>query len=117
MSQVRIVLVELRGILHDVIRGIVEVQPDMAVVGDLDRPDGLGRTIAKTDAAFVIWGVEDDVSDFYPGLLHDWPQVKVLAVQGEGREGFLWQMRPTRAPLGELSPDRLVAALRTAGDA
>jgi hypothetical protein len=117
LRQVRIVLVELRGILHDVIRGIVEVQRDMAVVGDLDRADNLVRTIAETDAAFVIWGVGDDVSDFYPDVLHQWPGVKVLAVQGEGRQGFLWEMRPTRAPLGELSPGRLIAALRTGGDA
>ena len=117
MRQVRIVLVELRGILHDVIRGIVEAQRDMAVVGDLDRPDDLGRTIAETRAAFVIWGVEDEVSDFYPDFLHQWPQVRVLAVQGEGRQSFLWEMRPTRAPLGELSRGRLIAALRTEGDA
>ena len=110
-------LVELRGILHDVIRGILEVQQDMAVVGDLERAEELGPTIAETGAAFVIWGVEDDVSDFYPDVLHQWPQVRVLAVQGEGRQSFLWEMRPMRAPLGELSPGRLIAALRTDGGA
>jgi hypothetical protein len=117
LRQVRIVLVELRGILHDVVRGILEVQQDMAVVGDLERPEELGSTIAETGAAFVIWGVEDDVSDFYPDVLHQWPQVRVLAVQGEGRQSFLWEMRPMRAPLGELSPGRLIAALRTDGGA
>jgi hypothetical protein len=115
LGQVRIVLVELRGILHDVIRGIVEVQQDMAVVGDLERADDLQSTIAETGPAFVIWGVQDDVSEFYPEFLHEWPEVRVLAVEGEGRQSFLWEMRPTRAPLGELSPGRLIAALRTVG--
>jgi hypothetical protein len=110
-------LVELKGILHDVIRGIVEAETDMAVVGDLDRPDRLGPTIAETRAAFVIWGVENDAPDFYPNVLHDWPLLKVLAVEGDSRRSFLWEMRPTRAPLGELSPDRLIAALRTTSHA
>ena len=113
MTKVQIVLVELRGILHDLIQGIVEGQRDMVVVGDLAQGDKLERTIAETAADFVIWGVDGDVVDFYPDVLHRWPCVKVLAVQSEGRNGFLWEMRPVRAPLGELSPSRLVAALRT----
>lgn len=39
--------------------------------------------------------------------------LKLLAVGADGREGFLYALRPVRIALGELSPARLAAAIRS----
>jgi hypothetical protein len=103
--------------LHDIIRGIVEAQHDMLVVADLDDPAAVGSAVADTAADFVIYGVDGDVSDFYPDVIKQRPAVKVLAVQNDDHQAILWKMRPSRAQLGELSPGCLLDALRSVGHA
>jgi chemotaxis response regulator CheB len=110
LAHVRIVLVELKGILHDVIRGVVEEQGDMRIVADLETGDHLLDTIATTDPDFVIWGGEGEVLDLYADLLENRMPVKVLAVENGGRRGVVWELRA--AYLDELSPSRLLDALR-----
>lgn len=117
MTEVQVVLVELSGILHDIVEGIVDAQPDMRVAADIRDAGEVPRSLGETGAQFVIWGIDGDVAEFYPDVLDQYPRVKVLAVQNEYHHALLWEMRPTPARLGELSPDRLVAALRTVGDA
>jgi DNA-binding NarL/FixJ family response regulator len=103
--------------LHDIIREIVEAQPDMHVVADLGNPGALASAVAETRADFVIYGVDGDVSQFYPDVIEQGPAVKVLAVQNDDHQAILWKMRPSRAQLGELSPGCLLDALRSVGHA
>jgi hypothetical protein len=114
LTPINIALVELSGVLHDVIRGVVEGHTDLKVVADISGRDGVARTVAETDAHFVIWQADGEFGDSFPDLVEQMPRLKVLAVENEGRRSFLWEMRPTRARLGELSPDRLICALRAA---
>jgi hypothetical protein len=120
VSEVQVVLVELSGILHDIIAGILDAQPDIRVAGDLDDASDVARSVDATGANFVIWGVDGDVGRFYPDVIDRYPRLKVVAVQNQHHNALLWEMRPvwemrpSRAPLGELSPDRLLAALREA---
>jgi hypothetical protein len=37
----------------------------------------------------------------------------VIEISGEGRYGALYELRPRRIALGELSPPRLIDAVRT----
>ena len=39
MTEVQVVLVELSGILHDIVEGIVDAQPDMRVAADIPETD------------------------------------------------------------------------------
>jgi hypothetical protein len=54
---------------------------------------------------------DGEVSEPYRRLLDDHPRLKVLALEGDGRSGSIWELRPHRIPLGELSPRRLVQAI------
>jgi hypothetical protein len=49
-------------------------------------------------------------------LLRQLPAVHVLGVTRNRGQGFLYEMRPQRLPLGELSPEGLVTAIRSAAD-
>ena len=89
--------------LGEIIENVVSAQPDMEVVGNLD-----GRT-SLTEAAANL-GVDVVIVE----LVTSHPQIKVLAVAGDGRGAFLYELRPQTSSLGEVSPQGLVDAIRAA---
>jgi DNA-binding NarL/FixJ family response regulator len=113
---VRILLVDLTGILKDIVRSLLEEQDDMTVVGWLPDHATLREAILRTTPEVLVWGMDDDanVLDVAPQLFGDHPTLKVFEVRDDGRQGFLWELRPHRTTLGEISPLGLVAAIRTA---
>jgi hypothetical protein len=48
----------------------------------------------------------------YDELLYRHSRIKVLEIFAEGRYGSLCEMRPRRVALGEMSPPRLLEAIR-----
>ena len=73
----------------------------------------LGQTVASSGADFVIAGADYDFAEV-ARVLDERPRLRVLAVAGHGREAFLYELRPTRTPLGEVSPRAIVEAIRSA---
>lgn len=100
----------LSGILADIVRDVLEAASDMTVVGELPDADRLADTLERTQADVVIWGVDEghrsDPPDY---LLGEYARPNILAVEGDGVRGVLWNLRPVRTPLGELSPSSLVS--------
>ena len=118
MRRIHVLLVQVPGVLCGIIRDIVLSEPDMEVVGELSAHDDLMSAIARTEADFVIWGLEptapgpDSVPDECRAVLDACPQVKVLAVEADGRAGSLYELSPWRRELGELAPARIIEVLR-----
>lgn len=119
MQRIRVLLVQVPGVLCGILRDIVGQQPDMEIVGELDDYDSLMPAIDRTEAHFVIWGLEpaavkntDAVPDQCRAVLDSYPRLKVLAVEADGRSGSFYELRPWRRELGELAPARIVAVLR-----
>jgi DNA-binding NarL/FixJ family response regulator len=112
-AEVRIVLVALAGLLHDVIRGVLEAQRDMKVVGDVPDCAALQTVLNRDDADLVLWSVDGvDMPDICPRLFDEHPRIKVLTVRDDGRHGSLWECRPCSTQLGEISPRLLVETIR-----
>ena len=108
MEPIRIALIRLPRMLRDILTEIVSTQADMAIVADADAPDEAGN------ADFVIAGAERLVQDEVEALLEARPRMKVLAVAGDGRQTFLYELRPQMVPLGEVSPQTLLQVIRAA---
>jgi DNA-binding NarL/FixJ family response regulator len=100
--------------LCDIIADVVTREPDMKVVGRLPSREGLRSTVAKTGADLVVLGLDDSgLPEDCRQLFHSQPRIRVLGVATDGRRGVLYELRPVEASLGELSPERLVEAIRT----
>jgi DNA-binding NarL/FixJ family response regulator len=114
LSEPRRILVVGPPFLCSLVREIVADADDVEVVGELDDDGGLIAAVAQRDADFVIVAVGDLAhGDVQLDLLERRPRAKVLALAGEGRDAVLWELRPQRARLGEISPDTLLAAIRS----
>jgi hypothetical protein len=99
--------------LRDIVKTIVIDQPDMEVVGELGLDDLVSDVAVETEADFVITSLGD--AGLHPScarLLDSRSRVKVLAIGGDGRHAFLYELQPRRSAVGELSPDVLAAGIR-----
>jgi len=101
--------------LSDIITDIVNCQPDMEMVGMATGRVSLTEAVAEADADVVVVGLPDaDLPSEYAVLLGARPQTRLLGVSGDGRHAFLYELRPYRRTLGEVSPEALSEAIRTA---
>ncbi len=101
--------------LRDVFKQVMSDQPDMEVVGELTDPMALLLAARQTQAEVVIVGLENsELPGICSHLLSEYPHIKVLGVTADGRRAFLYELRPRKVPIGEVSPLGLLDAIRTA---
>jgi hypothetical protein len=114
LNTIGVLLVEEdHGILTSIVRGVVQADPELELVGELTDIDDTSAAVERTGSEAIVWILGDARGTVAPAeLLYRHPWLKVLAVERDGRQGFLWRMLPRRKAVGELSPSNLVAALR-----
>jgi DNA-binding NarL/FixJ family response regulator len=102
-------------LLRELIESAVGDAPDMSVVGRLAHDEPAAPSLERTNADVFILTVPDDQStvELAP-LLYRHSCLKLLAIGVDGRSASLYELRPHRVPLGELSPHGLVQAIRSA---
>ena len=83
------------------VRLVDETHNDGALLGAVDR-SGAECLIVNSD---MVGAAE------VCRLLEQRPRVKVFAIDGSGRDGCLYELRPNLALVGQLSPDSLVQAV------
>ena len=101
--------------LREIVRDSLAKEPDMEIVGDTDDPEEFFRTIPGVDVA-IIGAHEPDDSRLAREVLRKSPSTRVLAIAISGRSASMWQLRPHRVPLGDVSPESLVRAIRANGE-
>ena len=84
----------------------------MAVVGRVNDGDLL-TAAQRTGADVILIGQKAKESrEQYEELLLRQPRLKVVTIADDGKTGSLYELRPQRIPLGEMSADVLCAAIR-----
>jgi hypothetical protein len=103
--------------LVDIITNIIAPQPDMDIVHEggstADLLDAARQSSA--DIVITVHGVATARKD-YDDLLYSDRHIKVIEIFAEGRLGSLYVMQPRRVALGEMSPPRLLEAIRGSAD-
>jgi hypothetical protein len=109
----RILIVAMPPMLGGIIRELVLDETDIDVVGELADHGDVVPAAVREEADFVIAGPPADrLGAVYRELLAACPATRLLAVKGDGRGGALIQLAPSSTPVGELSPDVLLAVIR-----
>lgn len=112
-DRIRVVLVDLAGLTREIVEGILAGAPDIEVIGEVSMRDfgGPGDPV-RADVA-ILAGDGGVLTQRAHELLKIRPLLRILAVGQGGREGSLYELRPHRTPLGELSSHVLLDAVRT----
>lgn len=100
------------GLLLDIVRETLSGVDDIEVVENARGDDPAGA-IGRLDAATLVWCCrlpprESTVRE----LLYVHPGLRILAVVGEGRRGLMHELVPQTSVLREISPQRLLSAVR-----
>jgi hypothetical protein len=111
-SSIRVLLVDMPRMLRDIVAMVVRAEPDLELVGEVDDPEALAARMRRTRPDLVIAGAHPALEQMSHQLLGDYPRLRILEVETEGRRGYLYELFPRRRRLGELSPGSLLAVAR-----
>jgi hypothetical protein len=96
--------------LREIVRSLVAGDPDLELVAELSDARGLADAVSHCGPDVVVGRSKPgEIRD----LLERRPTMKIVQVENDGRSSFLYELRPHRVPLGELSNARLLEVLRT----
>jgi hypothetical protein len=117
MRPVEVVLIDLPEVLSDIVTAILERDADVRIAAQL-RSEGSSFDPAVTGAfdVAIVGGDGEALAGAVRDLLCSRPRLRALTVGGDGREAFLYELRPHRTPLGEVSPDTLLGAVKAVGE-
>lgn len=118
MPRVRVVLANMPRLLHDIVHSMLTSELDIEIaespVRELQGEFTAELTSERVRGADVVIVTEREFTQTtrYDALLIANPKLRVVAVSGDGRNADLYEMRPCRIALGELSAATLADAVR-----
>jgi hypothetical protein len=112
VDHIRVLMSGLPRILRDIVSELVAEQADMRVVGAFADDVGPDTLAELRPDVLVLGSRAADVPALCRGLVQRRPALKVLAVEGDGRRAWLYEMRPHQTLVGEISPAALLDTIR-----
>jgi hypothetical protein len=98
-------------LLREIVREAIVREPDLELVAEHDEID-VRAAVELDDPDFMIIGEGAAANGTVRSLVGDGRGLRALEVQSDGRESVLYELRPHRISLGEISSDTLVRAIR-----
>lgn len=114
MERTRIVLVDMPPLLREIVRDTLAREPDLDVVAEHDPDVDVRSAVGETDVDFVIVGAEATTARMgVASVVGAQRGIRAIEVQSDGKESVLYELRPHRVSLGEMSPETLLRTIRT----
>lgn len=114
MQKITVLFAIQPRMLSEVVRGIVERQPDMDGVGEVSDPSSLRVAIQSTGAQVVIMKAAD--AEREPGicrdLLAEYPQLKIMVLSVAGDTAFLYELGARPQHMNDVGEEAILSAIR-----
>jgi len=98
-------------LLREIVREAIVREPDLDLVAEHEDVD-VRAIVALHDPDFVIVGEDAASEQDVRAIVGEGRGLRALEVQSDGGESVLYELRPHRIALGEISSDTLVRAIR-----
>lgn len=115
MERIRVLIIDLPGMLRDLVQQTIAAQRDMVLVERPEAADDLGAAAEALGAHVVV--VQAPSANELSGLdaaLYRRPRLKVLGITRDGRSTFLRELCARSVPIGNVGPGELADAIRRA---
>ncbi len=114
MRKITVLLAIQPRMLSEVVRGIVERQPDMDGVGEVSDLSELGVAIQATGAQVAIVTSVDAEreSGICRDLLTEYPQLKIMALSATGDTAFLYELGARPKRIDDVGEEAILRAIR-----
>jgi chemotaxis response regulator CheB len=112
LRQRRILIAGFPRLMTDILEHVVAKDPALSVVGTSD--DASLATEARRTRADVLLVAQraPDERDSLASLLHSRPRMKVVTIVASGESGALYELRPHRTVISEITTQSLSEAIR-----
>ena len=111
-------MAEIPRMIRDIVHETVADNADMLVVGEYSERAACLKAVAAEAPDIVIFGTSEPGDPELPTQLFlTSPHIKVLMLAISGRSAVLYELRPHTTTLGDVSPQRLLAAIRNQPEA
>lgn len=115
MDRIRVILSGLPPMLRDVVCALVKDQTDMVLVGETESATHLPSLARRMRADVVIIGADSDgISAAGRRVVNRQPHVKLIALDGDGGQAWLYELRPHEERVGDITPQTLAGTIRAA---
>jgi DNA-binding NarL/FixJ family response regulator len=111
LERKRIVLIDMAPMLREIVREIIVREPDLEIVAEHETVD-VGEAVERDAPDFVIVGSDAATDERVRSLVGAHLGFRALEVHSDGKESVLYELRPHRIALGEISSDTLLRAIR-----
>lgn len=112
MKKIKILLANHPRMMREVVRKMIDAQPDMEVVGEVLDPLDILVGVRDTQADAVILDLEDsEESELTSHLLVEYPNLTIVGVAPNGKTAFV---RPRRREILDPTGAKILTALRHA---
>jgi hypothetical protein len=112
LEQLPVVLVDMPQMLREIVK--LSLPGDMRVVREVPNADELVTVAEETGAEVFIGDMTSGVPGAAARLFDRFPHPLVVALDGAGRRGIVYTLRPHAKPIGVISPQRLLTTIRSA---
>jgi chemotaxis response regulator CheB len=114
LERTRIVLVDMPPLLREIVRDTLAREPDLDVVAEHESDVDVRSAVGETDVDFLIVGAEATTARMgVASVVGAQRGIRAIEVQSDGKESVLYELRPHRVSLGEMSPETLLRTIRT----
>jgi DNA-binding NarL/FixJ family response regulator len=109
MERVRVLLLEVPRLLRDILEQAMQGSPECEVMKDLDTGAAGSEGLPPDVVILGLTGDED--TTLVPTLFARWPRARIMTV-GQGDAATLYELRPNRRVLGQISASEMAETLR-----
>ena len=114
MERIRVVLAGLPRMLTDIVHRVLAEAPDLEITHTLAGFEGLMDALDQNDADVVVTGLGPNAAiDRFASILRAHPSLRIFALEGDGRQAVMYELQPHSVPLGDVSPEGLIEAIRS----
>ncbi len=115
MRSIKVAMVGLPGMLHEILLKVFSNASDIEIVGQFHNFSDLQNAKPLPIVDVVVLNDQDAQLDALSlEFLEHQPRSAVVQISAHGRNNYLVQLLPKRKSLGEVSPRELLTAIRRA---
>lgn len=101
---IHVALIDLPRMSRELVTGVLGAEPQIEMTSGLDASK-------PPDVAIVGGRRGEDLWERALELIHEYPHTRVLTLTDDGAEAYVYELRPHRVLIGELSPAALLEAV------
>lgn len=115
MERIDLLLACMPRFLADILSEHIGGQPDMHILGKLEDCDELAGEIGRLSPDVVVLGTHSrDLPESHAALLRSAPDLKVITIERDGQRATLYELRPSRTLVADLSVESFLNLIRSA---